>query len=551
MRAAFYGRFSSDKQRETSIDDQYRNCERYAQRLGWTISKRYEDKAISGKANRPGYDQMLVDAGKQFAVLLVDDLSRLTRDDEGPVPTISRLKFRGVRVVSVTDGVDSDSKSYKVQAGVRGILNNVFLDDLAEKVHRGLTGQAMKGFSCGGRPYGYKPVPILSKTEKDPYGRPAVEAVKREIDPAQAKVVRLIFGWYGNDQWSPRKIADELNRRKVPSPGSTWKRTTRRCNGWVGSSVLSILGNPLYIGRYIWNRGKWERDPDTKIHKRRARPESEWVETAMPNLAIVTKQQWDAVQARQMASAERNKAIQAAQGPRARDSRVSKYLFSSLLVCGVCGANYVIKDSHRYGCGGFRDGGKHNCSNRLHVSRRLAETLLLRAIKDDLFSAEAMDRLKRRLVEIQAERKKAKRPDLEGAQKELAGVEAEIGNIVAAVKAGAFSSALKTELAALEAKREQLQAVLKLDTRRLDNIVQLVPNLTARYKAIVEDMEGVTVRDVARARAQLRTLLEGKVPLHPTPEGILEARLTGRYEGVIKLAVGHDSSNWFGRGRGI
>src|SRR5215472_12331948 len=106
IRCAIYARFSSDRQKESSIDDQVRNCEHRAAREGWTVTHRYADRAISGStAERPGYQQMLADAkAKQFEVLLVDDLSRLNRDLEDQIRTRKRLNHWGVRIVSVSDG---------------------------------------------------------------------------------------------------------------------------------------------------------------------------------------------------------------------------------------------------------------------------------------------------------------------------------------------------------------------------------------------------------------------------------------------------------------
>ena len=188
MKAALYARYSTDKQREASIDDQYRNCEQYAEREGWTITERYKDEAVSGAKNdRPGYQQMLSDAkAKRFDVLLVDDLSRLSRDDVEMKQVIRRFKFWGIRIIGVSDGFDSDSKGHKIQAGVRGLMNEIYLDDLRDKTHRGLTGQAIKGNNCGGRSYGYQHIPIEDPTQTDQYGRLRVVAVKREIDSEQS-----------------------------------------------------------------------------------------------------------------------------------------------------------------------------------------------------------------------------------------------------------------------------------------------------------------------------------------------------------------------------
>jgi hypothetical protein len=75
---------------------------------------------------------------------------------------------------------------------MKGLMNEVFLDDLREKVHRGMEGQAIKGRWCGGRPYGLRLLPILDPTRRDAYGNPERVATVLEIDPVQAAVVKSI-----------------------------------------------------------------------------------------------------------------------------------------------------------------------------------------------------------------------------------------------------------------------------------------------------------------------------------------------------------------------
>src|SRR5690348_9922172 len=117
MHVAVYARYSSEHQREASIADQFRTCERSAQSQGWTISDRYEDKAITGsRADRPGYQRLLQDAqARRFDILLVDDLSRLTRDEAESIQLRRRLAFWGIRLIGVSDGYDSAAKGHKLQ----------------------------------------------------------------------------------------------------------------------------------------------------------------------------------------------------------------------------------------------------------------------------------------------------------------------------------------------------------------------------------------------------------------------------------------------------
>jgi site-specific DNA recombinase len=267
MKAALYARYSSDLQRASSIDDQYRNCRRRATEEGWTVVATYADEAISGSdANRPQYQVMLTAAvRREFDILLVDDLSRFARDSVEQEKAIRRLEFHGLRIVSTSDGYDSNSKARKIHRGVKGLMNEIFLDDLRDKVHRGLTGQAERGYWCGGKPYGYRLKPITDPTQMDAYGEPAKIGTKLEVHAEQANVVREMFERYVAGE-STRAIAAELNRRAVPSSGSTWKRKVRRCSGWAGSAVRAILVNPLFTGLVQWNTSQFVRDPDTGKH---------------------------------------------------------------------------------------------------------------------------------------------------------------------------------------------------------------------------------------------------------------------------------------------
>ncbi|MEP7243592.1 MAG: recombinase family protein [Gammaproteobacteria bacterium] len=262
MKAVLYARFSTDLQRAASIEDQFRNCRKRAELEGWAIVATYADAAMSGSdANRPQYRAMLDAAGRhEFDVLIVDDLSRLTRDSVECERAIRRLEFIGLRIVATSDGYDSTSKARKVHRGFKGLMNEIFLDDLRERVHRGLTGQAQKHYWCGGKPYGYRLRPVLDASTLDAYGQPARIGTVLDVDDVQAAIVREMFTRFAEGA-SYLTIARELNARGVPSAGSTWRRKARRCTGWMASAVRVIIKNPLYCGRMRWNVSQFVRDP--------------------------------------------------------------------------------------------------------------------------------------------------------------------------------------------------------------------------------------------------------------------------------------------------
>jgi len=98
-------------------------------------------------------------AAPPFSVILVDDLSRLSRDLVETLKLYRRLKRHGVELVAVADGIQTSHQMAKLQITIKGLVNELYLDDLRDKTHRGLTGRALKGRSTGGRLFGYRTRP--------------------------------------------------------------------------------------------------------------------------------------------------------------------------------------------------------------------------------------------------------------------------------------------------------------------------------------------------------------------------------------------------------
>ena len=536
MRAAIYGRFSTDKQSDSSIEDQARNCVRYAERFQLEIVSRFEDKAISGASKaRPGYQEMLAAAERrEFDVLLVDDLSRLSRDEIEVKQTIRRFIFRRLRIVGVSDGYDSSIKGEKIQSTMRGLMNELYLDDLREKTHRGLTGKALNGYSAGGRTYGYKRRPIENLTRLDVEGRPLVEAVARAINEDEARWVRQIFEWFAGGH-SPRWIANELNRMGVPSArGSTWAANAVYGDVTQGNGFLN---NQLYIGRYIWNRSMWTKDPDTGKRRRSDRPESEWIIKDMPDLRIVPQELWDAVQARQAEIRKKSGALrEALNNPNSR-SHSGKYLFSGLLKCGGCGANFTMCSTHSYGCATNLNRGESACANGLRVPRRVVEERLLEAIKGELFSEEAVDLFVKETTALLKQRQADNVPDTEAARRGLNQAEREVANIMAAIKAGIITPSTKVELERAEADRRRFEELLTTEAPTPEKLANYLPKAKVRYRSLLDSLRETLSRDIAEARECLKTLL-GVIRMIPQPEGYLAAELQQSFEGMLKVLGG-------------
>jgi DNA invertase Pin-like site-specific DNA recombinase len=479
MRIAAYARYSSDKQRDASLEDQLRNCRTYAERMGWPAPTPYTDAAISGsREDRPAYRQLIADASaRRIDVVLVDDLSRLSRDSVECTKVVRRFNFHGVQLIGVSDGVDTGRKSHKLDIGVRGVMAEVYLDDLAEKTHRGLTGRALAGASAGGLPYGY-----CTTGEKG----------QRAIDETQASIVRRIYAEYLAGR-SPRDIAAGLNRDRIPSPrGGAWCASAVRGDRKRG---LGILVNPIYAGRQVWNRSEWVRHPERrKCRIRRERPKSEWITTEHPELRIVELETFEAAQRR----LERRSVAQAGKG------RPRRYLLSGVLRCPCCGARMVMLDNRAYGCVARRERG--TCTFRLRVPRKAAEDAILSATRAQLLSEAAFQQFAKAVREELA----ALAPNRDAARRRLADAERIRGNVLEAIRAGIISQSVKAALEAAERDVEAAEREIAAADRWTPQ--GFLPRAREVWQGLVATLANVAGQE-SEVREALRALIGDSIPL--------------------------------------
>src|SRR5215475_12119608 len=229
IRAAIYARFSSDRQKDRSIDDQIALCRDLCAREGMAVISTFEDRAISGAGaiNRPGFQALMRAAeARLFDVIVAEDMDRLFRDQADYHTTRKHLDHLGVAIHTATGKVG------KLDGALRALMSEMYIENLVLHTRRGLEGVIRDGRHAGGRAYGYRAVA----------GKPG----ELEIVEQEAAVVRRIFEAYVAGA-SPRQIAGELNRDGITAPrggrhwaASTINGNTKRSNG--------ILQNELYVG---------------------------------------------------------------------------------------------------------------------------------------------------------------------------------------------------------------------------------------------------------------------------------------------------------------
>jgi len=233
---------------------------------------------------RPSYQQLLADVrAGSFDIVVAEALDRLSRDQEHVAALFKQLSFSGVKIVTLAEGEIS-----ALHVGLKGTMNALFLSDLRQKVRRGLGGRVRQGRSGGGLCYGYDVV-----REVDAHGEPVYGG--RAINAAEAMTVRRIFEAFASGQ-SPRAIAHALNADGVLGPeGRPWTDTTIRGHALRRTGILR---NELYIGRLVWNKQRYVKDPSTGKGLARINPDSQWIIKDVPELRIIEDELSERVQSR-------------------------------------------------------------------------------------------------------------------------------------------------------------------------------------------------------------------------------------------------------------
>lgn len=481
--AVIYARFSTDLQRQTSVEDQARICTQYADLIGVSVSAVYSDEGVSGTvpvAHRSGGTKLLADAlAGRFEVLIIEGLDRLSRDQVEQERTVRRFEYRNIRIVGVSDGYDSELAGRKIHRTMRGLINEIYLDDLRHKTHRGLAGQLARGGHAGGLSYGYRSVP-------------AGAIHKLEIVPEQADLVRWIFERYAAG-WSCQQLASDLNKRGIPSGrGGTWAVSALYGSPAKGSGVLC---NELYIGRQIWNRSQWVKDPDTDKRTRLERPREEWIIEDRPELRIVSDALWAAVRERM--------GRPTCEGGSAGRGRSPRTLFGGLIRCGKCGGSVVATSGRYYGCTARKDRGESVCKG-IQARRDKVDARLLEVIREELMSPDALVAMqaKVRVLLDNLRQDRAKRAQASRAR--LEEIDKEVGRLVDAITSMGISPALQARLKQVETERELLAADLAIND---ENASLQIMGKVEDYRKMVSDLEASLSNDHAAARELIRKMI--------------------------------------------
>ena len=527
---AVYARFSSDNQNPKSIDDQYRKCKEHIYSIFDPNTEviTYADEAISGtRTDRPHYQRMIQDGiKKQFHTLVVDDLSRLSRDALESHRIIREFRYHEIRIISVADGIDTINEGYKLHAGIKALINEEYIDALAKKTFRGLEGRALEGKHCGGRTYGYDVVSL---------GEDQGSVLK--INPEQAEWVKQIFKWYA-DGYSPRWIASTLNEKGIQPPRRGKKINRKWCSNAIYGDLrrqTGMLNCQTYIGKVIWNKRKWLKTPDGR-RVPKVNPVEDWVINERPDLTILPETLWDRVKERQKKINKKSRKMRDTLHKNARTGRGPKYLLSSLLTCGQCGANYIMVNKTDYGCSTYRDRGAAACPNNLRVKRNLLEKRVFNSFKHHLFTKENIIHFEKEVKRAMNDALKA-RKSVNGYEKDkLKSINGEIDNLINAIKLGIVSPTVQSELKSLEGQKLKLEKQVNIEFEEIERINDIMPAIKKTFIDVLNGDKTASFDHIARLRSRIKMIIGSIRLVSNADTRSLKADITSQYSGFLKLS---------------
>jgi len=513
VRVAIYARYSSENQRHESIEDQVRQCRDHAQRCGHTVSEVFADQAISGsRTSRPGLDALLAAAkDKAFDGVIVDDTSRLSRENRHLLEVLAFLRYHGVNFVSVSDGIDTRDDHAKLALGFLGVINESFLNDLKKKTHRGQEGQVRRGFNVGAKTYGY--VSVAQGQMRIEKGRARWDGHKLEVAPEQARVVRRIFDAFIGGR-AITAIVKALNEERVPTATSaTPKRPLKAA--WTVSTVSRILKNAKYVGHYVWNRTESRTEPRTGRKRMVQRPREQWIVDQREEMRIVSDEVWAATE-------KRWAEIQGVhpKGKRGFSKKQGSYvvthpphLLSGNLRCGACGKAIGLASGKGGGYYGCLAATNRACTNSTLISRKRLEQQVIRALTEQVLRRpDVIEEVYARTAEKVAEEFARVPDELRLKQLELAQEQKRIKNFVEYIASGKATPALGQALQLSEDKAKSLEdEVAGLEATKSD---LFEPPPQAWIDAQLEDLGALLARRTEASALVVRRLT-GAITLTP------------------------------------
>lgn len=343
-RVAAYARVSVEKQAALdSLSNQVSYYNDYiGNHPGWLFAGVYADYGLSGtKENRPEFQRMLMDAhAGKFDIVITKSITRFARNTVTLLKTVRELKELGIEVLFEKENMSSFSADGDLMLSLIAMFAEEEARSASENKRWQIQKQFEEGIPTWHNLFGYRMI------------NNQLQIVKEE-----AVVVRRIFADYLSGM-GQQAIAKKLNEEKLLFNKKRWRTF----------DIYSILRNEKYAGDMLLQKTYVEDFRTKKQRKNKGERRQYYVEES--HEAIISMEVFKRTQAelvRRMEATEHK-------------HKGRNYLFTGILYCGMCGANYVRKNApvgnHErikvWICHTFDELGKANCP-----SQRVREDILI------------------------------------------------------------------------------------------------------------------------------------------------------------------------------
>ena len=477
-----YARYSSQGQREESIEGQLRECRAYAERNGWTVVGEYIDRALSGKTDkRDDFQRMIRDSEKgRFQGVLMYTLDRFARNRYDSAMYKARLKKNGVRVFYAKQSIPDGPEGIILESVLEGYAE-YYSENLSRNVRRGMMENALQCKTTGGLCLGY---------------RKAKDGTL-EIDPVGAKVVQEIFQLYA-DGTSATQVVSYCNEKGYK---------TARDKAFTRNSLNTILRNRKYIGIYEY--------------------EDVCVEGGVP--AIISTELFQKAQAR----------LKHNYSARAKAKAVTDYLLTTKVFCGHCGAPMIGESGtsrhgttyHYYKCG-CRKRDASACHKKTEKKDWL-EAFVVKHTVEVALTTENIEEISTKAAALY-ERECADTRLLVSLEQSLDDTTTRLKNILDLMEQGIATSSTKDRLLELEDQKQDLEF-------RIDRERRKKPSLNKeRIAHWLMSFRGGDIHDPEYQRRVIDTLLNS-VYIYDTDDNggrrfVLTFNLSGNHTSTLTLS---------------
>lgn len=457
IRVVIYARYSTEEQDASSIDDQFAFCKQYLESIGLgdAAISFYSDAEVSGEVrNRPGIDQLWQGIEKRaWDLILVEDASRLFRNDTMGLEFVEGAYDKGIRTISINDLIDTAEAGFGDR--LRDVLrhhakSNYFTRVRIRRRHEQLW--MMGAAVCGRRP-GYNRTPTVAASIGEPARGPHYDTV----DEAAAAVVQEIYQRIadGQEAWM---VAEFANQQKLP------KCTNSQGVPWTPKDINALIRRTIYKGQDTHCETLTEKAKRTgKKQVTRNEVEDIWYRE-MPDLRIVSDELWERANQAIDKRALRKSYKSGFDHPLKGIPRDSRGPLSQIFVCGICGAKMYMfgRVDGGYCCSGAK---KKECWNHATALRALTHAQIGKAVAECLIPDEASLEVLVETIQRSYDKHLKDQDYVHSREHKIKAAEAKQGRMIAFIQENEnVSRAVNDQLLEIEKELQSLQ--FELDQHR-------------------------------------------------------------------------------------